>query len=227
MRTIPKPCCWGPEHAACSWPLGWPCLFIPRAYTDLGCLRTSPCPSGRCLLTLCCLIHPRHSLVTRLVNSSHPEPLWQVYPPPPLELALRTRGTLMALHRARICSWSCSSLKGKENSPWGCVLGRFPLSAVAFVSVQRSQMCSSKDILLYHMMWIWATLKNLNGVMPEAWKSYTECATGFAQPGHTLCFLLNFRYNENKIRLHISALSWISNSKTLNFVFSKLSLTWY
>lgn len=26
-------------------------------------------------LTLCCLIHPRHSLVRRLVNSSHPEPL--------------------------------------------------------------------------------------------------------------------------------------------------------
>lgn len=107
---------WGPEHAICSRPLGWPCLFIPLAYTDLECLRTSPCPSGSRLLTLCCLIHPRHSLVTRLVNSSHPEPLWQVYPPPPLELALRTRGTLMALHRARICSWSCSSLKGKESS---------------------------------------------------------------------------------------------------------------
>lgn len=104
------------QHTLCA-PDCWadPAPSVPLAYR-LGTFENSPCPSESCLLTLCCLIHPRHSLVRRLVNSSHPEPLWQVYPPPPLELALRTRGTLMALYRARICSWSCRSLKGKEDN---------------------------------------------------------------------------------------------------------------
>lgn len=72
-----------------------PAAFRTPGLPALGHESANPVPWK--LLTLCCLIHPRHSLVRHLVNSSHPELLWQVYPPPPLELGLRTRGTLMAL----------------------------------------------------------------------------------------------------------------------------------
>lgn len=72
------------------------------------------CPWVLHRFTFCCLIQFKHSLVTRFVYSSQPEPLWEEKQPP-LELALLARGTLMALYRARICSWSWSSLKRKES----------------------------------------------------------------------------------------------------------------